>query len=182
MNYYDLLLAKSLGGSGGGGGGGTDIGIDTPKANLLSMIYALNNGTAKTGTFTLPTTIPDTTTEIFDAGSSSVTQFVILKEGEITLDTANNPVQSFMVFWLQSSEILERFAIQDTIRITTNNSNATIIGSDKDISVETGGSNDWWVYAHWTFANGVLNVKGQYNKNATYTPFRANATYRWIAW
>ena len=161
-------------------GSGIDIGLQTPKANLLSMIYALNNGTAKTGTFTLTQTLPNTSVQIFDADDTTVTQFAIFKQGQVYLDTSNNPVQTYMMFWLQSSDVLERFEVPDTYKVPGNSLNVTIIAPNNDVSIETGDT--WWVYAHWTFSNGILNVQAQYNQNATYTPFRANETYRWVAW
>ena len=164
----------------GGGGGGTDIGVESPVANLLSMIYKLNNGTAKTGTFTLAQAIPNTATQIFDAEDTTVTQFAIFEQGEIELDSANNPVQAFMVLWLQSTDVLRRLIVQDTYRNLTQNVQISIIPPDTDISIET--ASNYWAYAYWTFEDGVLTVKGQYNRNATYTPFRTNKTYRWVAW
>lgn len=164
-----------------GGGGGTDIGVESPTANLLSMIYKLNNGTAKTGTFTLAQTIPNTALQIFDAEDATVTQFAIFEQGEIELDSANNPVQAFMVLWLQSTDVLRRLIVQDTYKILTQNVQISIIPPDQDISIEAA-SNSYWSFAHWTFESGVLTVKGQYNRNDVYTPFRANKTYRWVAW
>lgn len=162
------------------GGGGTDIGVQTPTANLLSMIYELNNGTAKTGTFTLAQTIPNTAVQIFDAEDATVTQFAIFEQGEIELDPNNNPSQAFMVLWLQSTDVLRRMILQDSYRNLTQNVQVSVVSPDTDVSVETGAN--YLLYANWTFDSGVLTVKGQYNRNAIYTPFRANKTYRWVAW
>lgn len=163
-----------------GGGGGTDIGVESPTANLLSMIYRLNNGTAKTGTFTLAQTIPNTAVQIFDAEDATVTQFAIFEQGEIELDTVNNPSQAFMVLWLQSTDVLRRIILQDSYKNLSQNVQVSTVVPTLDISVET--ATNYWQFANWTFAGGVLTVKGQYNSNATYTPFRANKTYRWVAW
>lgn len=162
------------------GGGGIDIGVQTPVANLLSMIYELNHSTAKTGTFTLAQSIPNTAEQIFDANDATVTQFAIFEEGEIILDPNSNPAQAFIVLWLNSTDVLRRLLIQDSYKNLSSGVTVSGVNPSVDISIETGAN--YWQYAYWTWSGGVLNVKGQYNHNATYTPFRPNKTYRWVAW
>lgn len=158
-------------------GGGSSIGVATPKANLLSMIYALEHGTGKTGTFVLSQTIPNTKEQIFDAGSSSVTNFAILQEdiGNV-IDTGIRVVAKMFV-WLYDESTAKRvfFKLSDRIQ---DGSNTFVSATKPDLDLAT----SYYEYAHWWFENGVLSVQGQYNRNASYTPLRAGVTYRWVAW
>lgn len=166
------------------GGGGTQIGQATPT-NLLNMFYALEQGTATTGTFTLATTISSTDTVLFDTTISNPNGFVIFDtEYYQGVETTTSNFQAYqaciyakcLVPYNRLNEYTFGF-----IGINENgvNANATNWGSctcsNLDGTVVIG-------YAYWTLENGVLTVKGQYNKHTTYTPFRAQTVYRWVAW
>ena len=182
---YDTTLINSLTVNvSGGGGGGTQIGQATPT-NLLNMFYALEHGTAKTGTFTLATTLPNTDTVLFDTTISDPNGFVIFDtEYYQGVETTTSNFQAYqaciyakcLVPYNRLNEYTFGF-----IGINENgvNANAGNWGgctcSNLDGTVVIG-------YAYWTLTNGVLTVKGQYNKHTTYTPFRAQTVYRWVAW
>ena len=161
-------------------GGGQQIGVATPKANPLAMLYLLEHGTAKTGTFTLESTLPNTTTEIFDADDSTVKNFAIFAENaDITgTGTTNTTSCAQTIIWLESATIRNLIAIPINNR---NDQGASTLASNKDISIDSDVS-DLFLYAKWDFVDGVLSVKAAYNHNASYTPFAANVTYRWVAW
>ena len=166
-------------GYGQGGGGGQQIGVATPKANLLAMLYQLEQGTAKTGTFTLATTLPNTVVEIFDADDTTVKNFAIFAEDEDIngTGTTNTTTYGQFILWLESATIRHIIAIPINDR---NDHAAYSVASNKDISIDTGTVS--FIYAKWDFVDGVLSAKADYNKNATFTPFKANVTYRWVAW
>lgn len=166
------------------GGGGTQIGQATPT-NLLNMFYALEQGTATTGTFTLATTISSTDTVLFDTTISNPNGFVIFDtEYYQGVETTTSNFQAYqaciyakcLVPYNRLNEYTFGF-----IGINENGVNANAINwgsctcSNLDGTVVIG-------YAYWTLENGVLTVKGQYNKHTTYTPFRAQTVYRWVAW
>lgn len=163
------------------GSSGQQIGIQTPNANPLAMLYALENGTAKTGEFTLATTLPNTATTIFDAQDTTVKNFVIMAEGEEGINTGMTTPAQFLMFmiWLQSSTLRQI----STMPISCRNdsiSGYSSIKNNADISIAS--SSTQLLSAYWDWSNGVLECKGQYNQHAQYTPFKANITYRWVAW
>lgn len=178
---YDTTLINSLTVNVSGGGGGTQIGIETPKANLLSMIYALEQGTAKTGTFTLSTTLPNTATTIFDANDTTVTNFVIMAENVQATNTGTTNAATFAMnlFWIQSQTLRQIFSSPLNNR-QDNVGNYLSVANNKDISITS--SSNAYISAYWDWSNGVLSVKAQYNKHTTYTPFASGVTYRWVAW
>ena len=175
--YFYTAAGTKTQGTASGGGGGTQIGIETPKANLLSMLYALEQGTAKTGTFTLSTTLPSTKQVIFDADDSTVKNFAIFEQdiGVEILD--GNNIMSKMLFWLYDTNTSARtfFSVSDMIR-ENYTGYASTAQSNWDLT------STYFLYSYWFFEDGVLSAQGQYNKNQQYTPFRANVVYRWIAW
>lgn len=162
-------------------GGGQQIGIQTPNANPLAMLYALEHGTAKTGEFTLATTLPNTAKTIFDAQDTSVKNFVIMAEGEEGINTGTTTPATFLIFmiWLQSST-LRQISIMPISCRNDNTSGYLSIKNKDDISIAS--SSTPLLYAYWDWVDGVLQVKAQYNKHVQYTPFKANTTYRWVAW
>lgn len=179
-NTYDTTLINSVTVN-VQGSSGQQIGIQTPNANPLAMLYALEQGTAKTGEFTLATTLPNTATTIFDAQDTTVKNFVIMAEGEEGINTGTTSPASFLIFmiWLQSSTLRQIFIMPISCR-DDNTSGYVSIKNNADISIAS--SSTPLLSAYWDWANGVLSAKGQYNKHASYTPFKANTTYRWVAW
>jgi len=179
--YFYTAEGTKTQGTASGGGGGTQIGIEMPKANLLSILYALEQGTAKTGTFTLSTTLPSTATTIFDANDTTVTNFVIMAENVQATNTGTSNAATFVMnlFWIQSQTLRQIFSSPLNNR-QDNVSNYLSVASNKDISITS--SSNSYISAYWDWSNGVLSVKAQYNKHTTYTPFASGVTYRWVAW
>lgn len=175
--------SQETGTASGGGGGGMDIGQATPSANLLAMLKAIYNGTAKTGTFTRTGWLTQSVTEIFDANDTTVNNFVIFAEGwsPYISDSVNRYYFMNMV-WLDTGDSVHPFAFgtKECVRSNQNNTWVQYMRGDKDYTIETG--TEGFNYAKWQFENGVLSVMASYNKNSTYTPFNINVTYRWIAW
>lgn len=173
---YDTTLINSLTVN-VSGGGGTQIGIETPKANLLSMLYALEQGTAKTGTFTLSTTLPSTKQVIFDADDSTVKNFAIFEQNIGVEILESNNIMSKMRFWLYDESTSARtfFSVTDRVRASYKDY-VTATPSNVDLT------STYYDNSYWFFEDGVLSAQGQYNKHSQYTPFRANVVYRWIAW
>ena len=89
---YDTTLINSLTVNVSGGGSGIEIGIqNTTIPNILNMFYALEQGTAKTGEFTLSQAIPNSEVEIFDTTLATVHGIFIADESQDTINTANTP-------------------------------------------------------------------------------------------
>lgn len=151
-------------------GGGINIGIlSTPIPNLLNMFYALEHGTAVTGEFTLSQTIPNTETLMFSTGLSTVHGLLIVDESQDTLNTGNTPENTFlaMVFNPTSEGGADYALTRLNVRMAYGAGNS---------------SNSFLNRCSWSVRNGNLYCTGTYNRHATYTPFAANHTYRWVAW
>lgn len=155
-----------------GGGTGIRIGIaNTPIPNILNMFYALENGTAKTGEFTLSQAIPNTSTLIFDTGLSTVNGLFIADETMATQQTGATPENTLWAIVFNPTSNTGSYAMT---RIT----HSMTYGTNQN-GVNRGFLNR--VYA-WEVTDGKLYVTGQYNRNSNYTPFYPGRTYRWVAW
>lgn len=167
--------------TGGGSKTNIDIGQATP-ANILNMFYALEQGTAKTGTFTLATTVPNTETLLFDTELTDVNGIAIFDEGYYS---GVNSAQNYSAMQiLVLAKALVPANISNTyagINISENNYNANASTYANGVLNDLDGSTIIR-YGYFRLTNGVLYVKGQYNKNQQYTPFRDNTAYRWVAW
>ena len=154
-----------------GGGGGTSIGVETTTIpNILNMFYALEHGTAVTNTFTLTQAIPNTETEIFDTGLSTVHGIFIADE-DCGLNTGSTPEN--VLFAIAFNPTTEGSADYAFTRYSTNisygtNTNGVIRG--------------FLARCTWRVDSGKLYCTGAFNRNDSYTPFHSGHTYRWVAW
>lgn len=183
MDYYDLLLANKLSGGGGGGGGNAvQIGQSTP-ANILNMFYALEQGTAHTGTFTLAQTLPNTEVTLFDTGfGDNLDGFAIFDTNfdYSSINSGSNARQLILIaksivpYGKRSDYTYAGFGIsvQNTPNSVQNFCGAAYFT----------GEDDAFQSARWSIRNGVIYAKGDYNNNWQYTPLRANTELLWIAW
>lgn len=171
--------------TGGGSKTNIDIGQASP-ANILNMFYALEQGTASTGTFTMTQFLPNTDTLIFDSGLNDVNGFAIFDTSYSSDHSSSHNfsavqlmiVTKFLVPYNRKNEFT-----YGCVSITENNANAQaslsgVVAGNLDNLDGTGIIR----FAYFTLTNGVLYAKGQYNRHNTYTPFNINTAYRWVAW
>lgn len=156
--------------SGYGGGSGTSIGVtDTSIGNILNMFYALENGTAVTGEFTLSSALPNTSTLVFSTGLSTVNGLFVADESQSTLNTGTTPENTlFSLIFNPTSDGSGDYTIT---RLTT-----------KMSYNGAGTANTFLNRCSWTLTDGDLYVTASYNSSANYTPFYPGHTYRWVAW
>ena len=156
----------------GYGGGGMQIGIQTPIPNILNMFYALENGTAKTGEFTLSQAIPNTETEILNTGLSTVNGLFIADESQATVATGNVPENTlFAIVFEPTSSGTATYAFT---RLT--------MQMFYDQTSNSGGNRGFLNRCSWRVTGGVLYITANFNSNDNYTPFHSGHTYRWVAW
>ena len=157
--------------SSGGGGSNIKIGIaNTSIPNILNMFYALENGTATTGEFTLAQSIPNTSTLIFDTGLSTVNGLFIADESQATLNTGATPENTLLAIVFNPTSSTGTYAMT---RLNTRLSYGA-----------SGGQNTSFLnrVSAWEVSGGKFYATGTYNRNNNYTPFYPGHTYRWVAW
>jgi len=156
----------------GGGGGGIQIGVqNTPIPNILNMFYALENGTAATGQFTPASAFPNTSTEVFDTGLTTVHGIFIADESQDALNTGTTPDNTL-------------FAVIFNPGTTTGDYAFTRATSSLSYYANSNGANRGFLIRVNAFevTNGKLFVTCAFNSNDNYTPFHSGHTYRWVAW
>lgn len=170
----DTTLSDAVGTlvAGYGGGGGSSIGIqNTPIPNILNMFYALENGTAATGEFTLSQAIPNTETEILDTGLSTVNGMFIADESQATIVTGNSPENTlFAIVFEPTGTDTATYAVTKTTTYMEYNTNSSGI------------YRSFLNRCTWRVDGGVLYATGSFNQNDSFTPFHSGHTYRWVAW
>ena len=155
-----------------GGGGGIQIGVqNTPIPNILNMFYALEQGTAKTGTFTLSQALPNTETEVFDTQLATVHGLFIADESQDTLNTGNTPDNVlFAICFNPTSAGGADYAVTRVTLGLAYGTNAA------------GANRGFLNRCTWRVDSGKLYCTATYNRNDSYTPFHSAHTYRWVAW
>lgn len=163
--------------------GAIQIGLSTP-VNILNMFHALETGTAVQGSFILDSTIPDTNILLCSTGLNSVNGIAIFDSSYYHGIDTSTTARSFFQF-----VIIAKFLVPYQ-QMTTYDYG--IFGAIESPSAAKNGycvcncslldGTENINYAYWTLTNGNLYVKGNYNKHAQYTPFKANTLYKWIAW
>lgn len=154
-----------------GGSSGIKIGIKTTSIpNILNMFYALENGTATTGEFTLARTIPNTSTLIFDTGLSTVNGLFIADESQATLNTGTSPENTLLAIVFNPTSSTGTYAMTRlNIRLSYGASGGLSTSFINRVSA-------------WEVSDGKFYATGTYNRHSNYTPFSAGHTYRWVAW
>ena len=131
MDYYDLLLAKTLGGSGGGGGGGTDKSISTK-----SLIF-YTNGTSIWDTNTQTLTISGTGTGTWPGVPL---QNLIYKYSEVSSKVLRFKAKATMSGYSSGSGIILAPAVYSTENPVNNGANRMAAKTIKYIT--TNGTTD----------------------------------------
>ena len=151
------------------GGGGTSIGKNTDQ-NLAQMFYALENGTAVTGTTTFAQALPNTEELIFSSGLSKLRGFFYMCDDVVGLSPGpNTSIMGYCLFD-SNGDLLNPGGVGKYNGYT--NGNANPVTDDRKFVN----------YGFVRFDGGDFFVKADYNRNATYTPFAPGYTYRWVAW
>lgn len=156
----------------GYGGGGIDIGVtNTPIVNILNMFYELEHGTAKTGTITPTQAFPNTETEVFDTGLTTVHGLFIADASQETNNTSNTPENMLFAF----------------VANPTNTGSGDYALTRNTIGMAyatntTGVTRGFLTRCSWRVDSGKLYITCDYNRNDQYTPFHSGHTYRWVAW
>ena len=153
----------------GGGGQRINIGIqNTPIPNILNMFYALENGTAMTGEFTLSKAIPNTETMIIDTKLSDINGIFIADESIDARITGNTPENVLFAIVFQPTSDGSGYMA------------ATKISAQMRYNGSTNGK--FLTRCSWRVDDGKLYCTGDFSSNENYTPFYSGHTYRWVAW
>ena len=162
---------------GGGGGTGISIGVqNTPIPNILNMFYALEHGTAKTGTFTPSQALPNTETEMFDTELTTVNGLFIADESQDVLNTGSTPENILFAFVIDP--VSEDTSASDPQGYTYAASRITTYLQNS----KNGGSGRFINRGAWRVASGVFYYTAPYNRNDNFCAFHSAHTYRWVAW
>lgn len=148
-------------------GNAIQIGQDTP-GNILNLFYVLENGTAKTGEFTLSSYLPNTETLIFSSGLEEIRGLMII-DTSWEWDGVEKTAPEYTIFFLRLFDANIGFAMNNT----TNSQTENLIHSHSGANVVRG---------ICTVDGGDLYVKANFNNNSRYTPFMINHRYIWVAW
>lgn len=146
-------------------GNAIQIGQESPS-NILNMFYAMENGTAKTGEFSVDEYLPNTETLIFQSGLEEIKGYMIIDAD-----------------WYPGAINSERtvFAYRD---FDTNISiivNSTTISNSESLQSLTSFASKI-TRGTVTIDGGDFYVTADYNKNSGYTPFEPGHRYVWVAW
>lgn len=140
-----------------------NIGIAEPQNNIGNMFYALENGTAKTGQFTLEEPLPSGEKLIFDSGLADIKGMCIYDESVSAITNGNTPETVLFTIGFFDDEVF----IYGFTRLSISGGNA---------------NNGFLVRCTYRIESGKLFVNPNFGSNANYTPFTPNHTYRWVAW
>lgn len=157
----DLTAAVSalIAGFGQGGGNAVQIGQETPSPNFMNLFYALEQGTAATGTFTLASALSEETL-IFSSGLSALNGILLVNTDRTKPLSGNEGV------WFSLGLLSEGTVVFSVVMNTSN------IGSVGDV-VPRG---------TYRIDGGDFYVKPNYAGNKQYAPFRVGENYRWVVW
>lgn len=167
----DTTLSDAVGTlvAGYGGGGGTSIGKNTDQ-NLAQMFYALENGTAVTGTTTFARALPNTEELIFSSGLNKLRGFFYMCDDVVGLNPGvNTSIMGYCLFD-SNGDLLNPGGVCKFNGATNGNANP-VTNSRKFVNMGS-----------VRFDGGDFYVTAEYNRNANYTPFAVGHTYRWVAW
>lgn len=154
-------IAAAVGGI-SGGGNAVQIGQGTPSPNFMNLFYALEQGTAATGTFMLASPLSGETL-IFSSGLSALNGILLVNTDRTEYAGANVDGIFFSIGLFSEGELMLSFYL-----------NTPTNHSPKSTSFIVRGT--------WRIDGGDLYVTPDYKNNKQYTPFRPGETYRWVAW
>lgn len=145
----------------GGGGNAIQIGQETPSPNFMNLFYALEHGTAATGTFTLASPLSGETL-IFSSGLPALNG-IMLVNTDRTEESSNEEGVWFSLGLMSEGALL--FGVyRNTVGGSVPTGSGIIVRGD------------------WRIDGGDFYVTPYFNNNSQYSPFRVGENYRWVAW
>ena len=135
------------------------------------MFYALENGTAKTGEFQLASPLTkEVETFILDTELTTIHGLFVADESQDVFVASSSPDNT--LFSIVFNPTAEGGGDYAATRVTSNMSYA---------SGNAGLSRTFLNRCTWRLDNGKLYVTAALSGD-TYSPFRSDHTYRWVAW
>lgn len=173
-----------------GGGGGVDLSwlaANTPTPSVRNFFYALVNGTAEHGEFTLSSTPTSFVTAftMTNFGESNLPQGIIFVDkdfyqGITTL--ASQASEAFAFCWLDKAFTRPADDSSDPPVYNAFRSMVNQNGANASVAKITFDGTTAQFRAKWQFTGNSLQVKHDYNNNNQYCAFLRNRTYIWIAY
>lgn len=147
------------------GGGGIKIGQETPSPNWSNLFWALENGTAKTGTFLLASPLASGEHLIFSSGLSSINgiMFMNIDRTEASESSATGSLEGI---WFNFGFFSDGVLLFSVVRNTSGTKTGAVLTIRGKYRIDVG---DFY-------------VTPDYGGSNQYTPFRPKETYRWVAW
>ena len=142
------------------GGNAVQIGRDAPSPSFINLFHALEQGTAKTGTFTLANALSGETL-IFSSGLESLTGFMLI-DVDRTESLEKQEGVWVSIGLLTAGDIAFSFVL-----------NTSYIASAGGVAPRV---------SSYRFDGGDLFLTPAFAGNKQYTPFRVGETYCWVAW
>ena len=158
----DMTAAVSalIAGFGQGAGNAVQIGQETPAPSFINLFYALEQGTAVTGTFTLASALSGETL-IFSSGLPALNGIMLVNtERTTSLDSQEGVWISIAL--LSGGDIAFSFFM-----------NTSYVASAGGIAPRID---------NYRFDGGDLYLTPTFKGNIQYTPLRVGEKYRWVAW
>ena len=171
--FVNAIAAIQAGsGSGSGGGNTIRIGQNTNTPNFLNLFWALENGTAKTGEFTLASNLPNTETLLIDTGLAAVNGFFYVNADYTYTATGATPEYGVWGLYMLNPTGL-----------------APVCAVGLSTYIESGTSHGYPMYSAKPFVRGDYRVDGgkvyvtaTYNNHQSYTPLWKGNRHVWVAW
>ena len=170
--FVNAVAAIQAGNGGGVGGNAIQIGQNTNTPNFLNLFWALENGTAKTGEFTLAATLPNTETLIIDSGLQTITGLFYVNADYVYTGTSAMPEYGVWGLYMENPNGLVPVQVCGL---------STYLSSGTQTGYPTGNLN-FIVRGQYRIDGGKLYVTAQYNHHINYTPFMSGEKYVWVAW
>lgn len=158
----DLTSAVSALVSGFGQGGGIKIGENSVTPNFLNLFYALENGLAVTGEFTLSAPLPAGENLVLDSGLEKLNGLFVVNSS--ASEKGLDATLVSLSFFSDSGDLLFCSFVLST------SGTASVASS---VATRT---------LAWRLDGGALYVTPQFGGNSNYTPFCAGHRYKWVAW
>ena len=143
------------------GGGGIKIGQETTSPNWSNLLWELENGTAKTGTFLLASPLGSGENLIFSSGLPSINGIMFMDTDRTEAGGSTSEGGWFSLGLFSDGVLL--FSVFRNTSVTL--SGPGIVARGK-----------------WRIDGGDFYVTPDFGGHSLYTPFRPNETYRWVAW
>lgn len=194
MDYYSSLFASKVSGGGGGGGGGVDlswIASSTPTPNVRNLFYALSNGTAEHGEFTL-TSVPNSFIDVMTFTNLTEPQGIIFIDKEFyqrseAISGLHQSGEILSFSWMDkafTNKTIEgsfESPVYSAFNVRVNQT-ATNIGNVIAIGNVVFNGTTQTFRSYFQFSGKTFQIKSDYSNNNQYAYFVKNRTYIWIAY